>query len=46
LVLDWVRDDEGRPTDQIRIEALLTNVVREIHWCELEDPAAWQIGWR
>ena len=46
LVLDWVRDEEGIPTDQIQIEAVLTNVVRHIHWRELEDSRHWRIGWR
>jgi tryptophan-rich hypothetical protein len=46
LVLDWVRDETGRPTDRIVIEAILTNRVRELHWRELEDPAGWRIGWR
>jgi tryptophan-rich hypothetical protein len=46
LVLDWVRDDDGAPTEYAAIEAVLTNVVREIHWRELEDSAVWRIGWR
>jgi tryptophan-rich hypothetical protein len=46
LVLDWVRDDDGRPTDRVRIEAVLTNVIREIHWRELENVERWCIGWR
>jgi tryptophan-rich hypothetical protein len=46
LVLDWVRDEEGRPTDYLAIEAILTNVVREIHWRKLEDSEHWRIGWR
>lgn len=46
IVLDWVRDDEGRPTDAVEIEAVLTGRVREMHWRELEDPERWRIGWR
>jgi len=46
LVLDWVRDDDGNPTDEIEIEAVLTNVIRRIHWRELEDGGKWQIGWQ
>ena len=46
LVLDWVRDEDGIPTDQIQIEAVLTNVVQHIHWRELEDGRHWRIGWR
>ena len=45
LVLDWVFDEDGVPTDEIQIEAVLTNVVRQIHWRELEDAARWKIGW-
>ena len=45
LVLDWVRDDDGRPTTNIQIEAVLSNRVREIHWRDLEDPKVWSIGW-
>lgn len=45
LVLDWVRDDEGVPTDRLVLEAVLTNRLREIHWRELEDSESWRIGW-
>lgn len=45
VVVDWVRDDEGNPTDRVMIEAVLTHVVRDIHWRELEDPKQWKIGW-
>jgi tryptophan-rich hypothetical protein len=45
LVLDWVRDDDGEPTGEILIEAILTNVVRTIPWRELEDRDRWRIGW-
>lgn len=46
LVLDWVRDEEGEPTDQIALEAVLTNRLREIHWRDLEDSRSWRVGWR
>ena len=46
LVLDWIYDEEGLPTDQVQIEAVLTNVIRQIHWRELEDASRWKIGWR
>jgi len=46
LVLDWVRDEEGEPTDQIELEAVLTNRLREIHWRDLEDFRSWRVGWR
>ena len=46
LVLDWVRDAEGRPTDHVAIEAVLTNVVWELHWRELENRDLWRIGWQ
>ena len=46
LVLDWVRDEEGEPTDQIELEAVLTNRLREIHWRDLEDSRSWRVGWR
>ncbi len=45
LVHDWVRDEEGNPTDRLVIEAVLTNRRREIHWRDLEDRNAWRIGW-
>ena len=28
LVLDWVRDTEGKPTESVEVEAVLTNVLR------------------
>jgi tryptophan-rich hypothetical protein len=46
LVLDWVRDADGNATDHLQIEAVLTGVVREMFWRELEDPDTWRIGWR
>jgi len=45
LVLDWVRDEEGNPTDRVQIEAVLTHLVRELFWRDLEDPKIWKIGW-
>jgi tryptophan-rich hypothetical protein len=46
IVLDWVRDDEGEPTDELEIEAILTRRIRILHWRELEDGDFWRIGWR
>ena len=46
IVLDWVRDDDGTPTDHLVIEAVLTNRVREVHWRELENSQSWWVGWR
>ncbi|MEX1310005.1 MAG: TIGR02450 family Trp-rich protein [Candidatus Sulfomarinibacteraceae bacterium] len=46
LVLDWVRDDAGEPTDRVVLEAVLTNRLHEIHWRDLEDSRSWRIGWR
>lgn len=46
LVLDWVRDAEGRPTDFVELEAILTHVVRRLDWRELEDSTTWIVGWR
>jgi len=46
LVVDWVRDDDGTPTDRLVIEAVLTQRLREIHWWELEDSRSWRVGWR
>ena len=46
LVVDWVRDDAGEPTDRLVIEAVLTQRLREIHWRELEDPQSWRVGWQ
>jgi tryptophan-rich hypothetical protein len=46
IVIDWVRDEDGTPTELIEIEAVLTRNVRVLHWHELGDPAIWRIGWR
>ena len=46
LVVDWVRDDGGEPTNRLVIEAVLTNRLREIHWRELEDSQSWTVGWQ
>jgi tryptophan-rich hypothetical protein len=46
IVLDWVRDDDGRPTDKVLLEAVLTRSVRELDWRELGDSDVWSIGWR
>jgi tryptophan-rich hypothetical protein len=46
VVVDWVRDDAGEPTDDVLLEAILTNSVRTIHWRELGDCGSWRIGWR
>lgn len=46
LVLDWIRDDDGIPTDRLVIEAILTNRVCELHWRELENRERWLVGWR
>ncbi len=46
LVVDWVRADDGEPTDRLVIEAVLTRRVREIPWRDLEDPGRWRVGWR
>jgi tryptophan-rich hypothetical protein len=46
LVLDWVRDDEGEPTEDVEIEAVVTGRVRALHWRELESVSDWLIGWR
>jgi tryptophan-rich hypothetical protein len=46
LVVDWVRDDTGRPTDLIEIEAVVTGRVCRIDRRELEDPDRWLVGWR
>jgi tryptophan-rich hypothetical protein len=45
LVVDWVRDDDGEATDEILLEAILTNAVHTLHWRELEDRDRWRIGW-
>jgi tryptophan-rich hypothetical protein len=44
-VLDWARDADGRPTDRVEIEAILTGRVSVIHWRQLEDRDRWRIGW-
>lgn len=44
-VLDWVRDEDGNPTDSVRIEAILTGRVSVMHWRQLEDRDRWRIGW-
>ncbi len=46
LILDWVRDADGNTTDHVQIEAVLTHVVREMFWRELEDPKIWRVGWK
>ena len=46
IVIDWVRDEDGTPTELIEIEAVLTRDVSVLHWRELGDPAIWRIGWR
>jgi tryptophan-rich hypothetical protein len=46
LVVDWVRNEEGEPTDRIVIEAVLTQRLRRIHWRALEDSRSWRVGWR
>jgi tryptophan-rich hypothetical protein len=45
IVLDWVRDEDGDPTDEVEIEAILTRAVTVIPWRELEDRERWRIGW-
>ncbi|MGD9253275.1 MAG: TIGR02450 family Trp-rich protein [Holophagae bacterium] len=45
IVLDWVRDDDGLPTDKVLLEAILTRSVRELDWRELGDSEIWSIGW-
>jgi tryptophan-rich hypothetical protein len=45
VVLDWVRDEDGEPTDMVEIEAILTGAVSIIHWRDLEDRSRWRIGW-
>jgi tryptophan-rich hypothetical protein len=46
IVIDWVRDEDGNPTELIEIEAVLTRIVSVLHWRELGDPATWRIGWQ
>ena len=46
LVVDWVRDLDGMPTDEVQLEAVLTHRVRTLHWRELEKTETWRIGWR
>jgi tryptophan-rich hypothetical protein len=45
IVLDWVQDDHGRPTDKVVLEAVLTRTCRELHWRELGNQDVWRIGW-
>lgn len=45
MVLDWVRDEDGEPTDRLEVEAILTGRIRTLHWRELGDPEVWRIGW-
>ena len=45
VVVDWVRDDDGSPTECVEIEAVVTGSVRVLHWRDLEDPDEWLIGW-
>ena len=45
IVLDWVRDEEGEPTEMIEIEAILTRAVRTLHWRDLENVEEWRVGW-
>ena len=45
MVLDWVRDEDGNPTDHLVIEAVLTNRLRQMHWRELGDARSWRVGW-
>jgi tryptophan-rich hypothetical protein len=46
MVQDWVRDEDGHPTDEVELEAVVTGRVRTIHWKDLEATDHWQIGWR
>jgi tryptophan-rich hypothetical protein len=46
IVLDWVRDEDGTPTEMIEIEAILTRALSVLHWRELQDPTVWRIGWQ
>ncbi len=45
LVLDWVRDEDGEPTDHVVLEAVLTNRLRELYWRDLENLESWRVGW-
>lgn len=45
VVVDWVRNDDGSPTERVEIEAVVTGSVRVLHWRELENTDAWRIGW-
>jgi tryptophan-rich hypothetical protein len=45
VVLGWALGDDGKPTDAVEIEAILTGAVSIIHWRELEDRSRWRIGW-
>jgi tryptophan-rich hypothetical protein len=46
IVLDWVRDKDGVPTEMVEVEAILTRNVSTVHWRELKDHSVWRIGWR
>ena len=46
MVLGWVLDEDGEPTEEVNLEAILTGNVREIHWRDLESVEKWGIGWR
>lgn len=45
LVVEWVLDETGEPTDLVRLEAIVTGRVRSIHWRDLEKIEDWLIGW-
>ena len=45
MVLGWVLDEDGEPTEEVHLEAVLTRNVREIHWRDLESVEDWRIGW-
>ena len=46
MVLGWVLDENEEPTEKVKLEAILTDTVREIHWRDLECVETWRIGWR
>ena len=46
LVLGWVEDDNGQPTEEVELEAILTGRVRHVYWRALESVDDWRIGWR
>ena len=46
MVLDWVRDEDGLPTEEIELEAVVTHRVRTLHWRALESRDDWHMGWR